>query len=120
MALTLTEAREAALKAHPGWRSDDIDRLARGMVASAEKLEALDAMNAEVDRLQTEADAQNAADYDPGAPLGRVGGSADPWAALRGDREANAWQRFAEDAAEAEAKQAQRANENAAPDGWRY
>jgi hypothetical protein len=46
--MDITEARDAALAAHPGWRSGDIENLARGMVAKSELLALQDRLGEEI------------------------------------------------------------------------
>ena len=118
-ALTLEEARRAVMVAHPDWRSADVENAARGMMATEARLAAQDALTAQVEALQASADAQNANARTAGLS-GHVGGAASVWDALRGDREAAAWQDLA-DRAEAEAQRvADQAGQDAKPAGWRY
>lgn len=51
--LTIEEARNAAILAHPEWRSADIERLAQGMVGTSEKLALLDQLEREVTEFDT-------------------------------------------------------------------
>lgn len=118
-ALTIQDARRAVMAAHPDWRSADVENAAQGMLVTEARLEALDTLTAQVEALQASADAQNAGAKTAGLS-GHVGGAASVWDALRGDREAAAWQDLA-DRAETEAQRvADQAGQDAKPAGWRY
>jgi hypothetical protein len=62
--MTLQEARRAALLAHPGWPSTDIENAAKSMLAAEGVLDAKDKLADAAEEMQTEADARRAALFD--------------------------------------------------------
>jgi hypothetical protein len=75
--MTIEEARDAALRANPGWSSSDIENVARGMVAKATKLHLLDQLAEEVAEFDA-AEAERREAYqreNPDSLLGMLGGS---------------------------------------------
>jgi hypothetical protein len=119
MPLTLDEARNAAFVAHPGWPSSDIDNLARGMVASSEKMALLDELEQQgrdYDAAQAEAKRQREAD--PNASLaGTVGGHS--WGS-ESEQDADNWEQMGRSEARQAAQVQQETDESAKPPGWEY